>query len=80
MNGIDVCNLGCRDDCGDVQIAVRKPRRANANGLVGKLDMKRVAVGLAVNGDRANAEFPAGIDDAECDFTAIGYQNLTKHA
>ena len=42
--------------------------------------MQRVAVGLAVDGDRANAEFPAGVQYAQRDFAAIGNQNFTKHS
>ena len=64
---------------GHVEIAVGGARRADADGLVGKAHVQRMAVGFAVNGDRANAEFPTCVDDAQRDFTAIGYQYLTKH-
>ena len=79
MDGVDVGDFRGGDDSGDIEITVRGARRADADGLVGKAHVKRVAVGLAVDGDSTNAEFSAGVDDAQCDFTAIGDQNLTKH-
>ncbi len=80
MDGVHVGDLGRGDDRGHVEIAVGQARRADADGLVGKADVQRVAVGLAVDGDRANAEFPAGVQDAQRDFAAIGNQYLTKHS
>ena len=80
MDGVDVGDFGGGDDGGDVEIAVGGPRRADADGLVGKADVERVAVGLAVDGDGADAEFAAGVQDAQRDFAAIGNQNLTKHS
>ena len=80
MDRIHVGDFGRGDDRGHVEIAVRGARRADADGLVGKADVERVAVGLAVDGDGANAEFPAGVEDAQRDFAAIGNQNLTKHS
>ena len=38
--------------CRDVEIAFAQPRRPDANGLVGKTCVQRVAVRIAVNGDR----------------------------
>jgi hypothetical protein len=42
--------------------------------------MQRIAVSLTVDGNGANAEFLAGIEDAQCDFATIGDQDLTKHS
>ncbi len=61
MDGVDVGDFSGGDDGGDVEIAVGGARRADADGLVGKADVERVAVGFAVDGDGANAEFPAGV-------------------
>jgi hypothetical protein len=41
--------------------------------------MQAVAVGLAVDGDGANAHLAAGGDDPQGDLTTICDQNLTKH-
>ena len=79
MNRVDVGDFGRGDDGGHIEIAVGRARRADADGLVGKADVERVAVGLAVDGDRANAEFPAGVENAQRNFAAIGNQDLTKH-
>ena len=79
MDGVDVGDFGGGDDGGHVEIAVGGARRADADGLVGEADVERVAVGLAVDGDGANAELTARVEDAQRDFTAIGDQDLTKH-
>ncbi len=42
--------------------------------------MQRVPVRLAIHSDRADAEFPAGIQNTQRDFAAIGNQYFTKHA
>jgi hypothetical protein len=76
MDGVDVGDFGGGDDGGHVQIAVGGARRADADGLVGKAHMERVAIGFAVDGDGANAEFAAGVENAQSNLTAIGNQNL----
>jgi hypothetical protein len=42
--------------------------------------VQRVPVRLAIDGNRANTQFIAGIYNPKRDFPAIGNQNLTKHA
>ena len=79
MDGVDVGNLGGADDHGNVEITLRQLRRANANGLVGKAHVERIAVGLAVDGHRADTEFAACANDAQRDLTAIRNQNLLEH-
>ena len=80
MDGVDVGDFSRGDDGGDVEIAVGGARRADADGLVGKANVERVAIGFAVDGDGANAEFAAGVEDAQRNFAAIGNQNFTKHS
>ena len=79
MDRVDVGDFGGADDGGNVQITLRKLRRADADGFIGKTHVQRVAVRFAVNGDRANAEFLARADDAQGNLAAIGYQNLLEH-
>ena len=79
MNGVDVGDLGGADDGGNIQIALRQLRRADADGFVGKADVQRVPVGVAVDRDRADAQLLARADDAQRDLAAIGYQNFLKH-
>src|SRR5579884_605658 len=79
MNGVYVGDFGGADDSGNIQVALRQLRRPNADGLVGEADVKRIAVGFAVNGNRLDAELFAGTDDPQGNFTAIGYENFFKH-
>ena len=67
-------------DIVDDQVGLRSRRRADGNGLVGHLDMQRVAVGLRVDGDRLDAELAGRLDDAAGDLAAIGDQDLLEHA
>jgi hypothetical protein len=41
-------------------------------------DVERGAVGVGVDGDGRNAEFATGADEAECDFAAVGDQDLAQ--
>ena len=47
--------------------------------LVGIRDEARVAVGLAVDGDRGDAELPQRAHDADRDLAAVGDQDLVEH-
>ena len=71
MDGIDVGDLGGADHRRNVEVAVGKPRRPDADGFVGKAHVQRIAVGLAVNGDGLDAQFLAGANDAQGDLTAV---------
>ncbi len=57
MNRIYVRDLCGRDHRRHIQITIRRPRRPNADRFVGKSNMKRIAVGFAINSDGANPEF-----------------------
>ena len=71
MDGINVRNFGGADDGRNIEIAFVQARRANANGFVGKAHVQRVAVGFAVDGDRLDAEFLAGANDAQGNLPAV---------
>ena len=71
MDGVDVGDLGGGDDGGDVEVALGGAGRADADGLVGELDMQAVPVGLAVDGDGADAHLAAGGDHPQRDLTPI---------
>ena len=64
VDGIYIRDFGGADYGGNVQIALTQPRRAYADGLVGKAHVERVAVGGAVYGDSLDAELFAGADNA----------------
>jgi len=64
--------LGDLDDPRGMEVALAGRRRANRIGGVGRANMQRVAVDIAVNRDRSDAEVVAGADDTERDLAAIG--------
>ena len=80
MDRVHIGDFGGGNDGRHIQIALRQARRANADGFIGKANVQRVAVRLAIDSDRANAEFPAGVENAQRDFAAIGNQYFTKHS
>ena len=61
-----------------IQVALNRIG-ADMVGLVGLLDMQRMAVGVGVDCDGFNPEFGAGADNADGDFTPIGNQYLFDH-
>src|SRR3546814_6653978 len=67
------------DDPFDAQIAFARSCRADAIRFVGKPHMARTGVGFGIDGDGANAEPAAGLDDAAGDFAAIGNQDFREH-
>ncbi len=80
VKGINVGYLGGADDAVDPQIAFACRRFADTDRLVCQLDVHRVGIDLRVNGDRADVQLLARPDDADRYLTAIGYENLLKHA
>jgi hypothetical protein len=51
VNRLDVTDFGRANDTRDFEIAVGSPRRPNADGLVGQVEIMRPAIGLAEDGD-----------------------------
>ena len=78
VNRVDVGDLGGADDRGDVQVAARALGRSDADRLVGKADVRAVAVGLGIDRHRLDAQFLASADDADCNFAAVGDEDLLK--
>jgi hypothetical protein len=79
MNGVRGGDLGRADDCGDVEIALRRGAGTDADRLVGEANMQRSCVDFGVNGDGLDAELPAGPQDAERNFTSVRNQDLFEH-
>ena len=79
MDGLHIANFGSTDHAVDAQIAVGCPRRTDADCLIGKFEVGGIAIGLAENGHRFNAEFTASANHSQCDLTAIGYQDPFEH-
>ena len=80
MDGVHVGDFGRADHRRNIEIALRQLRRADADGFIGKTHVQRVAVGFAVDGDRADAQFFAGTDHPQGNFSAIGDQDFLEHA
>ena len=59
MNGVRAGDLAGRDDRGDIEIAVFRGRRPDADALIGELDVHGLLVGGRIDGDRGDAQFLA---------------------
>ena len=79
MDRLDVGDLGGGDDPGDVQVTVGAGGLADADRAVGQREVRRIAVGLRVDGDHLDAQLLAGADDPQRDLTTVGHQNTLKH-
>src|SRR4029450_8830853 len=79
MDGVGAEYFGGRDNGRHVQIAVCAAGRANAEVLVREANVQGVLVGLRIDRDRLDAEFPARIDDAKGDLTTVRDQNFFEH-
>ena len=79
MNRVNVGNLSRADHLRNVQVAFRAARRADANRLVRKPHVQRIAVRLRIHRDRANVEFLARRQNAQRDFPTVGDQDFSEH-
>ena len=80
MHRVGAGDLAGGDDLVDVEIAVARRRRADADALVGEPHMHGVGVGGRMHGDGLDAELLAGAQDPERDLAAIGDEDLLEHA
>src|SRR5262249_55244292 len=67
------------DDGVDVEVAVLRRRRPDADRLVGRGDVERVHIGVGIDCDGADAEPPRRAHDAAGDLTPVGDQELGEH-
>ena len=67
------------DDRLDLEIALGRRRRPDQIRLVRVGDVQRGAIGLRIDGDRAEPELSEGAEDADRDLAAVGDQNLVEH-
>ena len=63
----------------DVEIAVARGRRADADALVGEAHMHRVGVGGRMHRDGRHAELLARAQNAQRDLSAVGDEDFFKH-
>jgi len=79
VNRLHVGHLGSRDQPGNVQITVSAGGLTDANGAIGKLQVRRVAVGLGIDRDHLDAQLLAGPNHTQRDFTTVRHQDPLKH-
>ncbi len=79
MDGVGTGSAAGLNEIVDHQVRGRGRRRPDGNRLVGHLDVERVAVGVAVDGDGGDPHPPRGADDAAGDLAAVGDQDLGEH-
>jgi hypothetical protein len=73
MHCISFGRLRGTDDRVDVQVAVTRRRRADANRAVRLGDMRCVGIGIRINRHRLDPELPACPNNAVGDLSTIGY-------
>ncbi len=79
MDCVGASDFAGSNDLVDIQIALARRRRSNADAFVGKPHMHGVSIGSRVDGDRLYAELFACAQHAQGNFAAIGYENFLKH-
>ena len=80
VDGIGTRHFGRADDGWNVEIALPRWRRSNADFLVCETNMERIGVSRGMNRDRLQAEIATSANHSQCDLTTIRYENLFEHA
>ena len=75
MDSISTGAQGCHDKRIHLQVTLQGLCGADANGPVGHSCRQGVTVRVRHGQDRLDTQFLAGLDDANGNFTPIGYQN-----
>ena len=76
MDGVNAPRGRCRKNVGDVQIAAVARPFANANRLIGQLNVESVAINGALNRHRGDSHLPTAPQNSESNFAAVGDQHL----
>ena len=79
MDGLDVRDLGSRDQRRDVEVALGARRLADADRLVSESQMQRIAVRLGVDRNGLDAEVLARAQNAQRDLATIGDEDAREH-
>ncbi len=79
MHGVGAGDLAGGEQRRDVEVAVARGRRADADALVREPHMHGVGVGGRMHRDGRDAEFLAGAQHAQRDLAAIGDEDFFKH-
>ena len=78
VHGVGAGLVGDVEDLVDVEVGVGRGRAAQRVGLVGEPDEERVAVGVGVHRDAADAGVLAGPDHPDRDLAAVGDEDLLQ--
>ncbi len=70
----------CGDDERRIEVALGRRRRTDAHGIVGEPHVRRIGVGVGVDGDRMDAEPSERADDPHGDLAAIGDEHPVERA
>ena len=79
MHGVGAGDLAGGEQRRDVEIAVARGRRADADALVREPHMHGVGVGGRMHGHGRDAELLAGAQHAQRDLAAVGYEDFFEH-
>ena len=79
MDRVGVRAFGCRDDPRRLQVAFRGHGRPDANGLIGQLQVRGIAIRFRINDGDLDSEIAARPDHAEGNLAAVRDQNTVKH-
>ena len=79
MHRVGAGDLAGGEQRRDVEVAVARRRRADADALVGEPHVHGVVVGGRMHGDGRDAELLAGAQHAQRDLAAVGDQDLVEH-
>ena len=79
MDCLAAGRTGGGDHVRDAQVALRRRRRPDADGLVGEPDVQQVTVGRRVDGDGLRAELVDRADDPDSDLAAVRYEDAAEH-
>jgi hypothetical protein len=79
MDGVGAGDFRCRQDGGDIEVALARRRRADTDRLVGQPHVHRIAVGRRIDRDRLDTHLAAGAMDAKRDLAAVGDQDFLEH-
>src|SRR5262249_11786230 len=77
MDAVGAGFLGRSQDRGMIEIRLRRLRRADFNGFIGKPHGKRVLVSLAVDLNGRKTQLACGTNDTHSDLATVGYEKLT---
>ena len=79
MNRLAAGDLSCRDDRGDVEVAVGGRGRTDADGAIRDPRVQRPGIGGGVDRDRLDAQLVQSADDPDRNLAAVRNQNAREH-